>query len=331
MVFKEYLQKYNQNIFITTCRFSENNGKLSYLCDFNSKTDKIMDVFYEKLSKESENSINCFKTETAYFDVPWHFHPETEILYIEKSTGLRFVGDHSESFEAGDIGLIGSNLPHVWKSDAIYRNNIPGLTANAYVIHFHDTIFKGPLSVLPEIQGINQLLFDSQFGIKFTGAVRASISAQMKEIVMAKGIDKLLRLIKILDVMSLTDEKQLLASSGYSKIRKSFDFDRFDKAHRFMIDNFQRNISLEEVSDIIGMTPTSFCRYFKKHTNKSFHTILNEIRIGHACKLLLENKMNISGICYESGFNNVSNFNEQFKKIKGIAPSLYLRDRQKTV
>ena len=129
--------------------------------------------------------------------------------------------------------------------------------------------------------------------------------------------------------MANTEEKQLLASTGYSKIRKSVDFDRFDKAHRFMIENFHQNISLEEVSDIVGMTPTSFCRYFKKHTSRSFHTVLNEIRIGHACKLLIENRMNISGICYESGFNNISNFNEQFKKIKGISPSQYLKNRHK--
>jgi len=151
----------------------------------------------------------------------------------------------------------------------------------------------------------------------------------MKELIRTSGIEKLLRLLKILDFMSQTDEKQLLASTGYSKIRKSSDFDRFDKAHRFMIDHFQENIKLENVSALIGMTPTSFCRYFKKHTSKSFHTVLNEIRIGHACKLLIENKMSISGIAYESGFSNISNFNEQFKKIKGIPPSIFLRTRQK--
>ncbi len=177
------------------------------------------------------------------------------------------------------------------------------------------------------MQGINQLLFDSQFGIKFTGTARTDIEVLMKGIIRTKGIAKLVKLIELLDVMSKTKEKQLLASTGYSKIRKSADFDRFDKAHRFMIENFHQNISLNTVSDIIGMTPTSFCRYFKKHTKKSFHMVLNEIRVGHACKLLIENKMNISGISYESGFNNISNFNEQFKKIKGITPSQYIRNR----
>jgi len=288
----------------------------------------IKEEFYEKLSTESEYGINFLDTDCPYLDVPWHFHPETEIIYIEKGSGTRFVGDHSEAFEEGDIGLLGPNLPHVWRSDPIYRENIPGLTAHVQVVHFHDSILKGPLAKLNEMRGVNQLLFESQFGIKFFGSAREYIEIQMKELILASGIDKLLGLIKILDFMSKTDEKQLLASSGYSKIRKSADFDRFDKAHRYMIDNFQKNVNLKVVSNQIGMTPTSFCRYFKKRTKKTFHTVLNEIRIGHACKLLIEGKINISGVAYESGFNNISNFNEQFKKIKGISPSQYIKNRK---
>jgi AraC-like DNA-binding protein len=287
-----------------------------------------MDILYEQLPKDSEYDIKCLEVEVPCLDVPWHFHPETEIIYVERGTGSRFVGDHSESFGEGDTGLIGPNLPHVWKSDPIYQKNIPGLVTRVLVVHFNDEIFKSPLSKLPEMQGINQLLFESQLGIKFTGSAQAHIEIQMKPIMRANGIEKLLRLIDLLDFMSKTKDKILLASTGYSKIMKSNDFDRFEKAYRYMIENFQQNISLEKVSDIVGMTPTSFCRYFKKHTKKSFLSVLHEIRIGHACKLLLENRMNISGICFESGFNNVSNFNEQFKKIKGISPSQYIRNRE---
>jgi AraC-like DNA-binding protein len=288
----------------------------------------IKDEFYEKLSTNSTYGINILNTDCPYLDIPFHFHPETEILYMEKGSGTRFVGDHSEAFAEGDIGLIGPNLPHVWRSDPVYRENIPGLTAHVQVVHFHDAVLKGPLADLPEMKAINRLLFESQYGIKFYGSAREKIEIQMEEMVKATGIDKLLRLVKMLDFMAKTEEKQLLASAGYSKIRKSADFDRFDKAHRFMIDNFQTNIKLETVSSMIGMTPTSFCRYFKKRTKKSFHTVLNEIRVGHACKLLTEGKMNISGVGLASGFNNVSNFNEQFKKIKGITPSHYIKSRQ---
>jgi len=287
-----------------------------------------MDEFYEKLTTDSTYGINILNTDCPYLDIPFHFHPETEIMYMEKGSGTRFVGDHSESFSDGDIGLIGPNLPHVWRSDPVYRENIPGLTAHVQVVHFHDAVLKGPLANLPEMKAINRLLLESQYGIKFFGSARENLENMMKEMVKTTGIDKLLQLVKMLDFMAKTEEKQLLASAGYSKIMKSADFDRFDKAHRFMIDNFQSNIKLETVSLMVGMTPTSFCRYFKKRTKKSFHTVLNEIRIGHACKLLIEGKMNISGIGYESGFNNISNFNEQFKKLKGISPSQYLKNRK---
>lgn len=287
------------------------------------------EVFYEKLARESEYCINFLEVEVPCLDVPWHYHPETEIIYVERSTGSRFVGDHSEPFEEGDVGLIGANLPHVWKNDSIYQKNIPGLIARVLVVHFRHEIFNGPLAILPEMQDINQLIYESQFGIKFLGNARSNIEVLMKGIISTSGVEKLVKLIELLDFMSKTEEKQLLASTGYSKIRKSIDFDRFDKAHRYMIDNFQQNITLDKVSDIVGMTPTSFCRYFKKHIKKTFHSVLNEIRVGHACKLLLEDKMNISGICFESGFNNVSNFNEQFKKIKGISPSQYVKNRHK--
>jgi AraC-like DNA-binding protein len=287
-----------------------------------------MDEFYEKLTTDSTYRINILNTDCPYLDIPFHFHPETEIIYMEKGSGTRFVGDHSESFSEGDIGLIGPNLPHVWRSDQVYRENIPGLTAHVQVVHFHDAVLKGPLANLPEMKAINRLLLESQYGIKFIGSARENLEKMMKEMVKTTGIDKLLQLVKMLDFMAETEEKQLLASAGYSKIRKSADFDRFDKAHRYMIDNFQSNIKLETVSSLVGMTPTSFCRYFKKRTKKSFHTVLNEIRIGHACKLLIEGKMNISGIGYESGFNNISNFNEQFKKLKGISPSQYLKNRK---
>jgi AraC-like DNA-binding protein len=287
-----------------------------------------MDKFYEKLTTDSTYGINILNTDCPYLDIPFHFHPETEIMYMEKGSGTRFVGDHSEAFAEGDIGLIGPNLPHVWRSDPVYRDNIPGLTAHVQVVHFHDVVLTGPLADLPEMKAINRLLSESQFGIKFFGSARKNLENMMKEMVKTTGIDKLLQLVKMLDFMAKTDEKQLLASTGYSKIMKSADFDRFDKAHRFMIDNFQKNINLEMVSDIVGMTPTSFCRYFKKRTKKTFHTVLNEIRIGHACKLLIEGRMNISGVAYESGFNNISNFNEQFKRLKGISPSQYLKNRK---
>jgi AraC-like DNA-binding protein len=286
-----------------------------------------MDILYQQLSKDAECCVNTLEVELPHFIVPWHYHPETEIIFIEKSTGTRFVGDHSEPFAEGDIGLMGSNLPHVWQNDAEYRKHESGMTARALVVHFREDILQGPLATLPEMQGINQLIQDSQYGFKFTGTAREHIAEQMKGILKASGMDKLLRLLAMLDTMARTEEKCMLASKGYSMIRKSDDFDRFDRVHRYTIEHFREGIRLDKVSSIAGMTTTSFCKYFKKRTTKSYLTFLNEIRIGHACKLLLEDRMNIAGVCFDSGFNNVSHFNEQFRKIKGMTPSQYIRER----
>jgi len=122
-----------------------------------------------------------------------------------------------------------------------------------------------------------------------------------------------------------------LASPAYARIRESDDFDRFDRVHRYMIEHFRDDPGLEDVARLAGMTPSSFCKYFKKRTTKTYLGFLNEIRIGHACKLLLEDRMTIAGVCYESGFNNVSHFNEQFRKVKGMTPGQYVRERVKVV
>lgn len=286
-----------------------------------------MEIFYEKFVHDTCYTISCLDVEVPKLVVPYHYHPETEIIYVEKGSGTMFVGDHSESFREGDVGMIGPNLPHVWKSDPVYKQNIPGLTTHVYVIHFHDPIFTGSLSVLPEMEGISKLIQESHLGIRFHGNNAWDLGEMIKQVVVSSGVNKLTGLLSLLNKMSETPERYLLCSHGFAKIRNSADIDRFDKAYKFMIDNFQNEIDLNMVASLIGMTPTSFCRYFKKHTTKSFHTVLNEIRIGHACKLLIENRMNISGICRESGFNNISNFNEQFKKLKGLTPGQFMRHR----
>jgi AraC-like DNA-binding protein len=289
--------------------------------------DKNMEILYQQLSKKAEVGISLLEVELPYFIVPWHYHPEVEIIYIEKSEGSRFVGDHSEPFQEGDIALIGSNLPHVWKNSSKFMDRSNHLVARALVVHFHELTFKGYIYQLPEMQGINKLLRESDRGIKFTGPALDFLKDFMKKYVKSSGINKLTGLIEMLAYMAETPHKVMLASEGYTKMRSSSDFNRFDKVHLYLIENFHKNITLNDVAHIAGMTPTSFCRYFRKRTNKSFVSFLNEIRIGHACKLLMENKLAVSGISLECGFNNISNFNQLFKRIKGMTPSQFINIR----
>jgi AraC-like DNA-binding protein len=286
-----------------------------------------MEILYQQLSKKSEVCINLLTVELPYFIVPWHYHNEVEIIYIEKGRGTRYVGDHSAPFTEGDVALIGPNLPHVWKNDLVYKNAENGLSVKALVVHFSENIFKGVLQGLREMGPVMNILEDAHRGVRLFGETQNRLATYIQDYIQSEGIGKLTGLIEILNIMCLSDEKELLASQGYAKIRSSADFDRFDKIHRYMIDNFHRDITLDEISGTAGMTPTSFCRYFKKRTTKSFLSFLNEIRIGHVCKLLLEGKMTINAIAYECGFRNISNFNYVFKQLKGITPSEYIKER----
>lgn len=282
-----------------------------------------MKPFFQKLAPLPEQSVIFLDEELPHFRVPWHFHPEIEILLVVKSTGTSYVGDSINRFTEGEICIIGENVPHWWKSDEKYLEEKDSINTKALVIQFKKEIFDLNFINLPELSLIKDFLERSQRGIQFLGKSRDDLGKQVKKIFQCSGIKRITELILLLDNMARTSECQYLSSLGYSKIINTYDFYRFNKIHEFIIRNFTRPIKLEEAANAVNMCPTAFCRYFKKHTGKSFLTFLNEFKIGHACKLLAEEKMSVSRACVESGFNNLSHFNEQFKKVVNLTPSEY--------
>ena len=285
-----------------------------------------MKPFFQKLAPLPEESIIFLDEEIPHFTVPWHYHPEIEILYVVKSYGTKYIGDSVDNFTEGEICLIGENVPHWWKSDPAYLKTSSKLSIKALVIQFRKEIFHSNFINLPEMHQIKDLLERSQRGIQFTGCSRELLGRQIRKIFNLSGIRQITELIILLDQMATSTEFKVLTSIGYSKIVNTYDFHRFNKIHEYIIRNFQRPISLNEIADHVSMSPTAFCRYFKKRTKKTFFTFLNEFRIGHACKLLSEKNISISRVSYESGFNNMSHFNEQFKKIVNKTPSEYVAE-----
>ncbi len=282
-----------------------------------------MKPFFQKLESLPSQSVIFFDEEKPHFTVPWHFHPEIEILYVVKSSGTSYVGDGIRRFVDGEISIIGENVPHWWKSDRKYfEGTSTGM--KALIIQFNKEIFKSNFINLPEMTAIKELLEKSQRGIQFTGKSRKLFGEQINEIFQLSGIRRITELIHLLDIMANTKEYRYHASLGYSKSINTFDFYRFNKIHEHIILNLTKPIKLEEVADIANICPTAFCRYFKKHTGKTFSSFLNEIRIGHACRLMLTENITISVASMESGFNNMSHFNEQFKRVMKITPSAYL-------
>jgi len=284
--------------------------------------EKAMKPIYQKLLPSSEQSFIFYEEELPHFIVPWHYHPEIEILLVVKSTGTSYIGDSIKTFGPGDVCLIGESLPHWWKSDNEYLEEGSNLNMNAHVIQFRQDVLLQFIT-LPEMAPIRLLLERSQRGIRFTGNSRVKIGNMIQQIFQENGLKRISGLLLLLETMSNEEEFEFLASSGFSKSIYTSDFERFNTVYEYIIENFTRPIKLEDVAQQAYMAPTAFCRYFKKRTGKSFSVFLYEFRIGHANRLLVETDIKISTIAHECGFNNLSNFNQQFKKVTGYTPQEY--------
>jgi len=282
-----------------------------------------MKPFYQKLVPLPEHSVIFLDEEIPHFTVPWHFHPEIEILLVVKSCGTVYVGDGINRFSEGEISIIGEGLPHWWKSDPVYLENKGQFNTKALVIQFNKEIFHSNFIGLPEMAPIKSLLEKSQRGIRFLGLSRESLGKQVKKIFSMEGITRITELILLLNQMAVSSEYSYHSSIGYSQGINTYDFYRFSKVQEYIIRNFNLPVKLEEAAQTVNMSPTAFCRYFKTHTGKTFFQFLTEFKIGQACKFLAEEKMSVSRACIESGFNNVSHFNEQFKKIVHLTPTEY--------
>ena len=282
-----------------------------------------MTPLYQELPFTSNSCINFYKEDLPHFIVPWHYHPEIEIMYILEGTGTRFVGDHIDQYQEGDVCMVGPKLPHEWRNDDAFFKHGAGLKASCLCLFFLKDIFESNLIRLPEMSNIRQLIERSRRGIKFMGKSRDAIGSFIQQSVDETGVSRIVNLISLLEMMATTDEYELLASIGFTESVNSSDFERFDKVYQYMMKNFMKPIKLEEVASLVGLTPNAFCRYFRGRTKKTFVQYLNDIRIGHAKKLLIEGRMKISTLSMESGFNNLSNFIEQFKRSTQMSPSEY--------
>ncbi|MDR1092010.1 MAG: AraC family transcriptional regulator [Prevotella sp.] len=283
-----------------------------------------MKPLYQDLPFTPASYVNVYKEELPHFIVPWHYHPEIEIMYILEGTGTRFVGDHIEKYEEGDLCIVGSYLPHEWRNDDIFFQKGSNLRSSCLCLFFMRELFGNNLMNLPEMEAIKQLLDHAGRGIKFVGESREELGKMIREYAHLKGAARVARLIMLLETMASTQEYKLLASIGYARNTiNTGDFARFNKVYQYILRNFSRPIRLEEVASLIGLTPNAFCRYFRDRTKKTFVQYLNDVRISHAKKLLIENRMTISALSSESGFNNISNFIEQFKRSTHMSPSEY--------
>lgn len=260
-----------------------------------------------------------------HFDHNWHFHAEYQLFVVLEGTGTRFIGDHVEPFAPGDLVFTGPDLPHLWRSDPEYFEGDRGRQTEGVVIYFHEDLLGAALLSKNESLRIRQLLTRSTRGIQFTGATQQEASRRMQELPQLRDFDRVLALLGLLDLLSHSDHYRLLAGAGYTNALKAEDTERMNSVHAYVLQHFREKISLDAAAALANMTPTSFSRYFRTHANKTFSDFLSEIRIGYACKLLLEKEMDVAQIAYESGFQTLSNFNRQFRALTSYSPLAYRR------
>lgn len=281
----------------------------------------------EKIEPEIGQSFALRKFEDANSNTQpfWHFHPELEIVYVKQGNGKRHVGNHISYFQGGELIMLGPNLPHYGFTDRMDGSS------QEIVVQMKEDFLGPQFFKLPEMQAIDQLFERSKAGISFYGNTKFKVGSRLASMFHMDAFERLNEFINILQILAQSKEYNLLNASGVTLVVQGQDTDRIDNIYRYVRENFTETINLEEVAALTNMAVPSFCRYFKKVTNKTFTEFVNEFRIVHACKLLSEEKHTISEVCFESGFNNFSHFNKMFKQKTGKSPNEYRKAVEKVV
>ncbi|MEM7552104.1 MAG: AraC family transcriptional regulator [Bacteroidota bacterium] len=281
-----------------------------------------MKALFEQVEVGLSQSLKVRKYQLKNIDVPYHYHPELELVLIIKSTGKIFVRNSMVSFGPGDLFLFGSNVPHVLISDQKYYEQ--SLEVELLVIQLHQDLEQLCLQ-LPEFHSIKNLLELSGAGLKFAGVGHSELGQQLDRTSDAIGFGRLNEFLKVLNSLSENNTHEFIdriIADGSAAMAPA----RLQKVKRYLLENYNQDISLADVANVASMNKASFCRYFKEHTRRTFSEYLNELRIDYASKLLIEGSFSITQICYEAGFNYLPYFIKQFKKIQEVTPSQYRRE-----
>ncbi len=289
-----------------------------------SAKNKLTRPSLEKVVLPHERSIliRHFRQEQRKTSPYWHYHPELELVYVKGGNGKRHIGSHLSYFNNGELVLIGSNLPHQGFTDRISGHE------SETVIQMLPNFLGEHFFQIPEMKGILKLFEQSKKGLVFGDQDKEVIGAKIEQLLHMDNFSQLLNLIQVLKDLSLSKDYKILNADGFSVVAKIQDNDRLNKVLNYIKENFKNPISLPEICELVSMTEPSFCRYFKKITHKTFTQFLNEYRLVHASKLLSEQQISITEVCFESGFSNYSHFVTQFKSFTGKSPSEYRKEIQ---
>lgn len=270
-------------------------------------------------SAKGTSSFYAYRFQVPFFEFKWHYHPEYELTYILKGNGYRIVGNKYASFSDGDLVLLGSNLPHTWSGKPEEEG-----VSEAIVIQFSKA-FIAPFLALHESVSIKQMLEHSARGICFEAD--GELVSKLIDLPHATGIDRIIKLISLLDVLSKKQVSLIAPNTFHNVVSKKNEM-RINKVCLYIQHHFYEKITLKEVADLLYLTESNFCKFFKKATGKTYSDYLNELRIDEACRLMVQSEKSISQISFACGFETLSYFNRVFLSKVGCTPSNFRKQRE---
>ncbi len=278
-----------------------------------------------KVPTIDDRSFRIEQDKMPHFYGHLHFHPEIQLTLIQEGEGTLIVGDKIDRFAPGDVLMLGPNLPHVLRSDPDYfQPESTRQSVSVSVLFRPEQLEMGVLS-LPETEHLRQLLTESQHGVRLRCQTNPVLTGKLEQLPNQRPFEQLLTLLHILDELTTRTDREVLSVTAYVQPQRPDDHRRLERVFSYILEQYHTQITLDDIANVASLTPGAFCRFFRQHTRKTFSTLLNEVRIEHACRHLRESKQSISQTAYVCGFTNLSNFNRQFKTITGLSPSEYLR------
>ena len=283
---------------------------------------------FEKISPSFGSSILVKQhTETLINNnvAFWHFHPEIELVYVNKGKGKRHIGNHLSYFNNSQLILLGANLPHHGFTDRFTTRG------SETIVQFKPDFLGESLINMPEMGAIKSLFEKAKKGILYSTEIKKIVGPKIESLLDYNGFDRILKFLEVLNDLASSNDYTFLNVDGFGFETSPQDSAKIDIIYKHINNNFQRPITLDEIADVASMTVPAFCRYFKKATGKTFTKLVNEYRVVNATKLLSESQNSITDICYECGFNNFSHFNKIFKDFTGKSASKYRSEMKRFI
>jgi AraC-like DNA-binding protein len=283
---------------------------------------KKINAIFQKLPRSEGNSFLINRYQSPHFETPWHFHEEYELVYCEKSFGKKFIGNSFSDYKEGDMAFIGKNVPHLFKADDGFYNHTSQTKPSSIVLQFLEDFMGKAFFQSDEMTEMRRILQFSKNGIVVIGETKERIKEILYKMLLADNISKLKYLVEIFGLLSASSELKPLSVDTIKGINVN-DSTKMNVVLEYALEHYKDDITIKEMADLVNISVSAFCRYFKSRTQKSFHNFIIEMRLAEATRLLKASNEPILDICYESGFKNLSNFNRLFKRHYEQSPTSF--------